>query len=218
MGKKVRRNKSKSIAFCIVLMVLFCVVYVCGQLFCKWDKFDETVTTIFTIIGAAAFLIEFKSNEYLNESQFIMELNNQFISNSELTKVESDLDNYFEKYDKNELTDEYRKEFYNCYANDKDKRQNLVNYLVHLEGVAAIINNGVLHFDIIDNLMSYRYFIAVNNPDVQKLELCQYPDFYKGCYQIYENWVKKQTTEAPMIKDYRLPKLEEIKQCKQKRN
>ena len=91
-------NKKKTITLCIVLMVLFCIVYVCGQLFCKWDKFDETVTTIFTIIGAGAFLIEFKSNEYLNESQFIMELNNQFISNLELTSVESDLDNYFEKY------------------------------------------------------------------------------------------------------------------------
>ena len=69
--------------------------------------------------------------------------------------------------------------------------------------------------------MSYRYFIAMNNPVVQELELCQYPDFYKGCFEIYEDWVKEledQEIEIPMLKSYRLPKLEEVKLCKQKRN
>ena len=38
--------------------------------------------------------------------------------------------------------------------------------------------------------MSYRYFIAVNNPIVQKLELLEYTDYYMGCFAIYDEWVE----------------------------
>lgn len=53
--------------------------------------------------------------------------------------------------------------------------------------------------------MSYRYFIAINNPIVQKLELLEYPEFYKGCIGIYDDWVKiliEQGIEPPMY-DYK---------------
>ena len=189
-------------------MIVLVVTYICGQIFCEWKKFDETITTVLAIIGAVAFWMEFKNNDYLNESQFIMELNNQFISNAELTNVESDLDNYFEKYDNGELTEGYRKEFCDKYLINKEQRQYLVNYLVHLEGIATIVNNGVLHLDIIDDLMAYRYFIAVNNPDVQKLELVPYKNFYKGCFDIYNTWkdvLQEQHIAIPM-EEYNLTK------------
>lgn len=57
---------------------------------------------------------------------------------------------------------------------DKPDRQSLVNYLVHLEGVATLVNTGVLRLKTINDLMAYRYFIAVNNPVVQELELNNY--------------------------------------------
>ena len=206
--KLIKWNKNRIFALGIILIIVFVVIYILGQIFCKWEKFDETITTILSIIGAVAFWMEFKNNDFLNESQFIMELNNQFISNSELTDVEFDLESYFEKQKDGELTKEYRKEFCDKYLNNKNERQNLVNYLVHLEGIATIVNNGVLHLDIIDDLMAYRYFIAVNNPDVQKLELLPYKDFYKGCFDIYDTWkdvLQEQHIEIPM-EEYNLTK------------
>ena len=182
-------------------MFALVVTYVCGQIFCKWEKFDETITTVIAIIGAVAFWLEVKNNDFLNESQFIMELNNQFISNTELTEVEFDLEKYFEEYKNEKKSKKYREEFRDKYLGNKKDRQYLVNYLVHLEGIAAIVNNGVLHLDIIDDLMAYRYFIAVNNPDIQDLELIPYKSFYKGCFDIYDTWksvLKKQHIEIPM--------------------
>ena len=202
--KMTRLSKTKTIVLGSLFTILVTIAYICGQLLCDWDKFNETVTTVLAIFGCTAFWIEFKSNEYLNEAQFIMELNNQFISNSELTQVEMDLDNYYEKYIKNELTDEMRNEFFEKYSNDKGKRQNLVNYLVHLEGIAAIVNNGVLHLDIIDDLMSYRYFIAVNNPEVQKIELLLYKNYYKGCFDIYVTWKKTINNQKVPMEEYDL--------------
>ena len=157
----------------------------------------------------------------LNEAQFITDLNEQFIGSDKMSDVEWELEKFFNKHKDNKLTDEDLAEFRKKYDIECKERQKLVNYLVHLEGIAALVKNKILRIETIDDLMSYRYFIAMNNPVVQELELTQYPDFYKGCYGIYEDWVKEledQEIEIPMIKDYRLPKLEEVKKCKLKRN
>ncbi len=100
----------------------------------------------------------------------------------------------------------YNKELANfeTYLTQNGNCQHLVNYLVHLEGIAAIINNGVLHLDVIDDLMAYRYFIAVNNPVVQKMELLEYANFFQGCFNVYQRWKKvleKQKSEIPMIEN-----------------
>lgn len=215
--KLVNISKNKIIAICISFVVVFSIAYICGQLFCEWDKFNETVATLLTLIGAVTFLIEFSNNEKLNEAQFIMELNNQFISSETMSDVEWDLEKFYNKYYNNELTEEYINDFKKKYDIEKPDRQKLVNYLVHLEGIAALVKNKVLHIETIDDLMSYRYFIALNNPVVQELELIQFADFYKGCFSIYEDWVKElNNREIPMIKHYRLPKMEEVKQHLQK--
>lgn len=198
-------RKKHILIICIALMILLSVGYVLGQIFIEWEKFDEVVNTVIVIVGAVAFWLEFKNNGYLNESQFIMELNNQFISNDDLIDIESQLEKcYCAFHNKNfKLYNEELSNFETYLTQDK-KRQYLVNYLVHLEGIAAIINNGVLHLDVIDDLMAYRYFIAVNNPVVQKLELLEYANFFQGCFNVYQRWkkvLKKQKSEIPMIEN-----------------
>lgn len=73
---------------------------------------------------------------------------------------------------------------------DSHERQELVNYLVHLESVASLVNTRTLRLEAISDLVAYRYFIAVNNPYVQKYELIPYKEYYAGCYKIYNKWKK----------------------------
>lgn len=205
----------------IFIMALLAIMYLCGQQLLEWERLTETVATVIAIITIVAFWLEYNENKLLNEAQFITDLNEQFIGNEKMSDVEWDLEKFFNKYKANKLTDEDFVELRKKYDIECKARQNLVNYLVHLEGIAALVKNRVLRIETIDDLMSYRYFIAMNNPVVQELELRQYPDFYKGCYFVYDDWVEvleKQDVEAPMITNYRLPKLEEVKQCLQKRN
>lgn len=63
-----------------------------------------------------------------------------------------------------------------------------MNYLVYLEGIAALVKEWVLHIKVITNLMAYRYFIAVNNPLVQEEELLPYRNYYQGIFFIYKRW------------------------------
>ncbi len=198
-------RKKHILIICITLMILLSAGYILGQIFIKCEKFDEVVNTVIVIVGAVAFWLEFKNNGYLNEAQFIMELNNQFISNDDLIDIESQLEKCYCAFHNKDfkLYNEQLANFETYLMQDK-KRQYLVNYLVHLEGIAAIINNGVLHLDVIDDLMAYRYFIAVNNPVVQKLELLEYANFFQGCFNVYQRWknvLKKQESEIPMIEN-----------------
>lgn len=191
--KHIRRQRQNShrIRIMILIIAVIVCVYLLGQFFWHWEWLTETVATIIAIVAAVAFWLEYHENKLLNEAQFIMELNEQFLSDSNLSDVEWELEKYFNRYRKNELTEGYEEEFEKKFALEKRERQHLVNYLVHLEGIAALVNNGVIHLDAIDDLMSYRYFVAVNNPIVQKIELLEYPEYYKGCIGIYDAWVEE---------------------------
>lgn len=223
--KQIRRQRQGShrIRIMVLIITVIICVYLLGQFFWHWEWLTETVATIIAIVAAVAFWLEYHENKLLNEAQFIMELNEQFLSDSNLSEVEWELEKYYNRYRKDELTEEYCEKFEEQFDLEKRKRQYLVNYMVHLEGIAALVNNGVIHLDAIDDLMSYRYFIAVNNPIVQKLELLEYPDYYKGCYAIYADWVaelQEDDVTIPMYdkdKNDLNKKLEEQKKCKQKR-
>lgn len=220
--KYIRRQRQNShhIRITILTIVVIVCLYLLGQFFLHFEWLTETVATIIAIVAAVAFWLEYHDNKMLNEAQFIMELNEQFINDNNLSDVEWELEKYYYRYRKNLLTADYVEEFKAKFDIEKRNRQYLVNYLVHLEGIATLINNGVLHLDTIDDLMSYRYFVAANNPIVQDLELLEYPDYYKGCIGIYDTWIKElhlQGIIPPMYDETKnnLTKRLEAKQKKQ---
>jgi len=168
------------------------------------------------IFTAVAFFLEYHQNNKLNEAQFVIDLNNQFLNEGKMASVEHDLEKYFNAASRSSApspstsplsTDDWKvngtvnaeeagieafaKELRTKYAMESKKHQDLVNYLVHLEGVAALVNNGVLRISAINDLMAYRFFIAVNNPVVQELELRPFKEYYKGIYRLYPEWAKK---------------------------
>lgn len=170
------------------------------------------------IFTAVAFFLEYHQNNKLNEAQFVIDLNNQFLNEGKMASVEHDLEKYFNAVSRSSShasttstspssTDDRKpnaeeggkdeagieaisKELRTKYAMESRKHQDLVNYLVHLEGVAALVNNGVLRISAINDLMAYRFFIAVNNPVVQELELKPFKAYYKGIYKLYPEWAK----------------------------
>ena len=174
----------------VLLMIILCVLFLAGRTYATDTLYLEVITTLLAIVAAVSFFMELKSNERINEAQLIMELNNQFITNPQFTAVELELEKYFNTYRR--AGSPTSRENGIPLGIDLDlfdeKRQNLVNYLVHLEGVAALLDEGVLHLNVITDLMAYRYFIAVNNPIVQEKELVPYRDYYRGIIRIYEKW------------------------------
>ena len=177
----------------IAAMLLLVLLYLTGQFLTRGNEFASIVSTVLAIIAAVAFWMEFRSNERINEAQLIMELNDQFVSNAQFTRVELELEKYYAQYRKARESGSPVESI--SFGIDLDvfdeDRQSVVNYLVHLEGIAALVNEGVLHLNVITDLMAYRYFIAVNNPVVQEKELLPYREYYRGCFRIYEKWSRE---------------------------
>jgi len=200
------RNGIRKTIFVLLMLSIVCF-YLCGQYYFKWNWITETVVTIVTIISAVAFWLEYRENKLLNEAQFITELNQQFVSNEKMYTIEWELEKFYNKHRNGELSEEDITNFKKKFNIEQKSRQHLVNYLVHLEGIAALVKNKVIQIRTIDDLMSYRYFIAVNNPAVQELELNEYPEYYKGCFDIYDDWVKillEQDITPPMHESFKL--------------
>lgn len=119
-----------------------------------------------------------KSETLLQQSSFIKDFNFSFLSQHEFLEVERELEK--------------------CYVEGADlkigdpgtpERQKYIDYLVYLESLATVIQNGAMEIENVDSLMAYRFFVAVHNETLQKEELLKYSIHYRGIYWMYEKWV-----------------------------
>lgn len=118
---------------------------------------------------------EAKHQSEIQESDFLFRYNQAFITNPDMTYIEMRLDQDLEG----------RGEFQ---ENDADEHQKAINYLVYLESLAPLMLNDIISFSYADDLMAYRFFLAVNNPCIQKRHLFTYPHYYLGCFKLYKRW------------------------------
>lgn len=187
-------NRERKYYIAIMIVV---VAYLVASNFIPVDPFSKRITTVTALISAVAFWLQFKRTERLNESNYIMNLNNQFIGNKDMTHVEHNLELFYNQYEtrlagRKELTEDEYSEIHLGINQSRtsDDCQKLINYLVYLEALAALVDRQVIHLDVIDDLFSYRFFLAVNNPVVQQGELFPYADFYQGIFKLSERWTK----------------------------
>lgn len=187
-----RRNRP------ILITLIVSTLIICAYLYLKHKNPNtdtETIMACLAIFTAVAFFLEYHQNNKLNEAQFVIDLNNQFLNEGNMAGVEHELEKYFNSGSKDKAAEELQQTF----APEKKKHQDLVNYLVHLEGIATLVNNGTLRLSAINDLMSYRFFLAMNNPVVQELELLRFRDYYREIIKLYPAWVKRMKRKGGAI-------------------
>lgn len=118
----------------------------------------------------------------IEEASFLLQYNQAFIQDPNMTEVEQTLEQYA---------------FYNAEGDmiTPENRQKFINYLVYLEGMAPLILNGVLSLESIDDLMAYRFFLALNSPQLQTDQLTnpEFAPYYRGCFKAYKMWYAYRT-------------------------
>lgn len=112
----------------------------------------------------------------IEEATFILRYNQAFIQDKNMIEVERLIENQI--YYSSEEID----------IISENNRQQFINYLVYLEGMAPLILHGVLSLENIDNLMAYRFFLAMDNKELQEVELKPYAEYYRGCFKLYKKW------------------------------
>ena len=157
---------------------------------------------VLAAVAAGLVLFQLRENEKeqirqndIAEATFIMQHNQAFIQDKNMSDVQYLLE---------------EQSFYgrNVEIINADNRQHFVNYLVHLEGLAPLIIEGILNLEHIDDLLSYRFYLAVNNKEVQEKELKPFADYYRGCFKIYKIWTdyRKKKGYSILLEDSALDK------------
>lgn len=113
----------------------------------------------------------------VEQAEFILEYNRSFIENEKMTEMERYMECMLTGVDTGSV---------NTMATH---RQDMINYLVYLEGLASCVHQGVLKLEEIDDLFAYRFFLAMNHPEVQSIDLIPYATYYRGCFLLYEKWL-----------------------------
>lgn len=139
------------------------------------------------VVSVFVALLTMEQNARITEGKLIKELNSEFINNEALSRIEAKLEKSFAYYMNSENPTAAPGLDIDPTIGGKD-RQALVNYLVHLEAVAALVNNNILRLGAINDLVAYRFFIALNNPSAQEREIKPYSDYYSGCIKLYKKW------------------------------
>ncbi len=132
------------------------------------------VTVITAIIGAIALFIQFKKDKQINTASFLVEYSKSFYNDYDLFDV-------FAELDKHNSNPSYQFDF-------KKFQSKIVVYLEWIESLAALVERNTIDLYTIDNIMSYRFFLIVNNKQVQDGELLPNAKYYRGTYYLYDKW------------------------------
>lgn len=151
------------------------------------SRIVNVVTVITGIIGAIALFIQFKKDKQVNTASFLMDYSKSFYNDYDLLDIFAELEKH------------------NCnpeYQIDLEKYQaKIIVYLQWIESIASLIERNIIDFYTIDNIISYRFFLIVNNKQIQDAELVPYAEFYRGTYFLYDRWYKfeqKRGLEMPL--------------------
>ena len=200
---------------------------------------EALVEIIIGIVGFIGVILSLKADRRVKIAEFIADYNLTFLTNPEFSQVERLLEgcrcSYVDCCEDGRLTEEGKKRFeascdsifhskdmlfeldsaHNKFDSDgavSEYYQGFVNYLVYLESFSTLITQKRVRIKDVDDLFGYRFFIAVNNPVMQKNELIPYAAFYQGIMKAYKVWTEyyKKHGDAPEIEpmhEYALSKI-----------
>ncbi len=145
------------------------------------DTFVSLITIITAVVGAFGIWLELNKEQEINQASFILSINSDFYAmggkgTMYAADLEKMLDEDFSGIKKLELT--------------KENQVMVIQYLVWLKTLSSLINRRMIKISAIDDLFSYKFFVAVNNKQIQEMELIPYRTAYRGIFKAHKIWKK----------------------------
>lgn len=145
------------------------------------ETFVSIITIITAIVGAFGIWLELNKEQEINQASFILSINGDFYSiagrgTMYTAEMEKMLDEDFAGIKKLELKEEHH--------------VMVVQYLVWVKTLSSLINRRMIKISAIDDLFSYKFFVAVNHPEFQKMELLPFKTAYRGIFKAHKMWKK----------------------------
>ena len=172
----------------IFLSVFLLAISLIGSIFIADNissKLFNAITVVTAIVGAIALFIQFKKDKQINEASFIFDFSASFYDQYNCADLVPILDDYADNKIKN--------------INYEENSGIIVRYMQWVESIGAIIEEGTIDLKSIDQVLGYRFFIIVNNKEIQKNELIPYRSHYIGTFKLYKKWYEyKKANNLPI--------------------
>lgn len=140
--------------------------------------FLDYASKIVGVLSLIGILYQFKREQNMKESEFVLQINTEFIKNQDIKRIYAMLeDSKNEGQQTNPFT-------------IKDE-MDMANYLCFFETFYPLVNRGVLCIRTID-ILAYRFFLAVNNRFMQEMLICKpgKETAWKDLYSLHYKWKK----------------------------
>ncbi|MEA1986479.1 MAG: hypothetical protein U9N76_03180 [Candidatus Marinimicrobia bacterium] len=147
----------------------------------KLDIYLELFSKIIGAVSLLGLLYQFKRDKDINEAEFVLNINNSFITNDKIMDVYKKLE---QSKNDNQKTNPFV----------EDDIIELANYITFFEAFYGLIKQKVVNYSAIDQL-AYRFFLITNNRFVQDMLLCKEGKdiAWIDLYKLHNGWKKYRT-------------------------
>lgn len=139
---------------------------------------NEVVGSIGLVASVMIVIYQLSCENDVTLGSFILELNNTFVDNERIQLIYNKL-----------------KAYQNLPASEREgwiteeDRPYLDEYFVFFETISVLHKKRVVEMQVLDEMFGYRFFIAMNNPYVQEIELARTGfEHYEALIQLYKEW------------------------------
>lgn len=169
-----QKHKGATATAIMVIVLSFAFFFVQGEII------RETAVALTAILSIVALYFQMKRGKDITVGEFILELNKTFSENTLIM-------NLYVKVTKNQPLEE-------------EDRSSIMIYLTFFETLFRLMERDVIDIRLLDDLFRYRFFIVVNNKDVQAMELLPDAPYYRNIYTMDFLWIeyiRKKHKEVP---------------------
>jgi len=176
------------ICFIVIALILIIPQFIKSILQIEEGDAISIVISAFEAVGLIVSLViaihQLIGSKEIARATFITELNKSYVENKEYIKLYNVLQRCFDKECPNKST-----------CNDKTEckldfpKGDISNYLTFFETIYVLHKNGVVSFEIMDDLFAYRFFLAAHSKLVQQKKLKPQPNNFKNIYCLEKEWL-----------------------------
>jgi len=143
------------------------------------SPYINTLANLTAAGGLIALFFQFKRERDLNEADFILRINNEFMMNESMSRIYK-------------ILEESKVEGQNENPFDKDDIIDMANYITYFDPFYSLIKRKIVKIESVDPILAYRFFLAINNKYMQQMLLCadNKEIAWESIYKLHSYWSK----------------------------
>ncbi|MDE5416818.1 hypothetical protein L3049_02275 [Labilibaculum sp. DW002] len=143
------------------------------------SPYIHTIANLTAAGGLVALFFQFKRERDLNEADFILRINNDFMMNESMSRI-------YKLLEESKVEGQKENPF------SQDDIIDMANYLTYFDPFYSLIERKIVKIESIDPVLAYRFYLAVNNKYMQQMLICSKDKeiAWESIYKLYSYWGK----------------------------